>query len=76
MDAVACVLVPEDVQEDRVMARGTMTREQFLAIRAKQMPAGEKAAKADYVIVTDTPEHAEAQVAEVLADIRRKIANA
>lgn len=76
MDAVACVLVSAEVQEDRVMARGTMTREQFLNIRDKQMPAETKAAKADYVIVTDTLARAEAQVAEVLADIRRKIANA
>lgn len=76
MDAVACVLVSADIQEERVMARGTMTREQFLNIRGKQLPAEEKAAKADYVIVTDTPEHAEEQVAGVLADIRRKIADA
>lgn len=76
MDAVACVLVSADVQEARVMARGTMTREQFLNIRGKQLPAEEKAARADYVIVTDTLEHAKAQVAEVLADIRRKIADA
>ena len=76
MDAVACVLVSPEVQEERVMARGTMTREQFLSIRDKQMPASEKAAKADYVIVTDTLEHARRQVADVLADIRRKMADA
>lgn len=76
MDAVACVLVPPEVQEERVMARGTMTREQFLDIRDKQMPAEEKAAKADYVIVTDSLQHAQQQVADVLADIRRKMADA
>ena len=54
MDAVACVSIPPEVQQERVLARGTMTLEQFEQIRAKQMPNDEKCARSDYVIVTDT----------------------
>lgn len=76
MDAVACVTVPPEVQEARVLARGTMTREQFEQIRASQMPDAEKRRRADYVIVTDTHDHARQQVRAVLADIREKMAHA
>lgn len=76
MDAVAVVIVSPEVQRMRVMARGTMTQDQFETIRAKQMPAAEKAARADYVITTDTLEHARRQVQDVVADIRKKIAHA
>lgn len=76
MDAVVCVTVPDAVQRDRVLARGTMTEAQFDAIRAKQMPAEEKCARSDYVIVTDTPDHARAQVRDVVQDIREKLRHA
>lgn len=76
MDAVACVTVDAETQQERVLARGTMTVEQFQQILQKQMPIEEKMARADYVIETDTLEHAEAQVAEILADIRSKLAHA
>lgn len=76
MDAVACVFVDADTQRARVLARGTMSEEQFAQIRAKQMPIVEKLAKSDYKIETDTLEHAAAQVEEVLADIRRRMAHA
>lgn len=76
MDAVACVTVDAQTQQERVLARGTMTAEQFRQILQKQMPIEEKRARADYVIETDTLEHAAAQVAEILADIRSKLANA
>ena len=76
MDAVAVVYVAEDIQQDRVMARGTMTQEQFLAIKAKQMPAAEKCARADYVIETDTLEHARAQVHHVIEQIKKRAPHA
>lgn len=76
MDAVACVTVDAGTQQKRVLARGTMTVEQFRHILQKQMPIEEKKARADYVIETDTLDHAEAQVAEVLADIRSKLGHA
>jgi dephospho-CoA kinase len=76
MDAVAVVYVDDDVQEARVMARGTMTRDQFQAIKAKQMPSAEKCARADYVIETDTVEHARAQVHHVIEQIKHRMKHA
>lgn len=58
------------------MARGTMTQEQFENIRAKQMPNDEKCALSDYVIETDTVEHARAQVQAVIEDIKERIRHA
>ena len=76
VDAVACVHVSPQVQQARVMARGTMTLAQFQTIRAKQLPNDEKTARADYVIETDTLEHARAQVKDVVQDIKGKLPHA
>jgi dephospho-CoA kinase len=76
MDAVAVVTIDADTQADRVLSRGTMTRDQFEAIRAKQMPDAEKRARADFVIVTDSVEHARAQVQSVILTIRDRMAHA
>jgi dephospho-CoA kinase len=76
VDATVCVTVDADTQRARVLARGTMSEEQFATILAKQMPDADKRARADYVIVTDTPEHAAAQVRDVLADIRKRMTHA
>lgn len=76
MDAVACASVDPDTQEQRVLDRGTMTKEQFLMIREKQMPDGEKRARADYVIITDTLDHAREQVKNIVADIRARLSDA
>ena len=70
MDAVCVVHVDDATQESRVLERGTMTRDQFLAIRAKQMPSDEKCARADFVIKTDTLEHARAGVHHVIEQIK------
>ncbi|MGH1446038.1 MAG: dephospho-CoA kinase [Cognatishimia sp.] len=76
LDAVVCVSIPAETQQSRVMARGTMTLDQFKAIRAKQMPIDDKVARADYVVVTDTLDHAKAQVQAIVTTIREQIANA
>lgn len=76
MDAVACVMTDADTQKKRVLERGTMTLDQFEQIRHKQMPIEDKASRSDYVIVTDTVDHARQQVDRILSDIRKKIANA
>lgn len=70
MDATVCVTVPTETQKNRVLARGTMTEDQFNAILSKQMPDEEKRARADFVIVTDTLEHARVQVQNILTEIR------
>ncbi|GAA6160489.1 dephospho-CoA kinase [Ruegeria sp. HU-ET01832] len=76
MDAVACVSIPADEQKRRVMARGTMTEAQFEQIRAKQMPNEEKCARSDYVIETDSLDHARAQVQDVVRQIRAGLEDA
>lgn len=73
VDATACVFVDDATQEARVMERGTMTHDQFLAIKAKQLPAAEKCARATYVIETETLEHARAQVQNIVATIRSQL---
>ncbi|WP_170404757.1 dephospho-CoA kinase [Ruegeria arenilitoris] len=76
MNAVVCVSIPADEQKRRVMERGTMTEAQFEQIRAKQMPNDEKCARSDFVIVTDTLDHARAQVQDVVRQIRAGLADA
>ncbi|UWQ93223.1 dephospho-CoA kinase [Rhodobacteraceae bacterium M382] len=76
MDAVACVSIPDELQKNRVMDRGTMTVEQFEHIRKKQLPNDEKVARSDYVIITDTLDHARQQVEQIVASIREGMANA
>lgn len=72
MDAVACVSIPAQLQRERVLARGTMSAGDLDRILARQMPNDEKCARADYVIETDTLEHAKAQVQAVMQDIERR----
>lgn len=76
MDCTICVSVSPEIQKNRVMARGTMTLEQFDFILAQQMPNTEKTARADFVVCTETLEGAEAQVVEILAKIREGFAHA
>jgi len=76
MDRVVCVSISPELQEKRVLERGTMNIEQFQMIKAKQMPNDEKSALADYVVVTDTLDHARAQIEEIMADIRKQINHA
>jgi dephospho-CoA kinase len=73
MDATACVFTDDATQQARVMERGTMTLDQFLTIKAKQMPAKEKCYRATYVIETDTLEHAAKQVQTIVQTIRSKL---
>lgn len=76
MDAVVCVSISEKEQENRVLARGTMTPAQFAQIKSKQMSNDEKCSRSDYVIVTDTIEHARTQVQDVVAAIKEQIQHA
>lgn len=76
MDAVAVVTVDPEIQRRRVLARGTMTEAQFRQILDKQMPNEEKVRLADYVIETDTIDHARQQVRATIADIRERMQHA
>lgn len=70
MDATVVVSVDADTQRQRVLDRGTMTEAQFDHILSRQMPDADKRALADYVIITDTLEHARQQVQDIVASIR------
>ncbi|WP_297769395.1 dephospho-CoA kinase [uncultured Roseovarius sp.] len=76
MDATVTVSVPFEVQRARVLERGTMTQEQLDNILKKQMSDREKRARADYVITTDSLDHARDQVQDVLAKIRGRMRHA
>ena len=75
-DYVVVVSAPAELQKARVLARGEMSEEQFEQIRAKQMPNDEKCARSDYVIVTDTLDHARAQVQDIVRQIRAGMSHA
>ncbi len=51
-DRVWCVYIPEEMQLERLMARDGFTREEASARLRSQMPAAEKAERADVVIDT------------------------
>lgn len=76
VDAIACVTVPPETQQNRVLDRGTMTPQQFFAIREKQMPNDEKCRRADFVIDTDTLENARQQVQDIVKQIKGRLAHA
>lgn len=76
VDATVVVTVPAEIQKERVLARGSMTEAQFKLILGKQMPDAEKRRLATYVILTDTPEHAKAQVAAIVTEIRQGLSHA
>lgn len=76
VDLVVVVSVPQETQRERVMARGTMTGDQFRAILSKQMPDTEKRARADFVIPTDTMDGARAAVKKVISHVKGQLNNA
>jgi dephospho-CoA kinase len=66
-DKVIVVSAPEAVQRERVLARPGMTLEKYEAILARQLPDGDKRARADFVIDTSrTLDEVRAQVGEIL----------
>jgi dephospho-CoA kinase len=69
-DKVIVVSAPFDVQKARVLARGGMTEERFLAMLARQIPDDEKRRRADYVIENGGSRvETEAQLDAILAEL-------
>ena len=75
-DGVAVVSVPEEVQRERVLARGTMTEADLALILSRQMPDAQKRARATWVIDTSTLESAESKVRAIVSEIRQSRAHA
>ncbi|WP_417245347.1 dephospho-CoA kinase [Celeribacter sp.] len=76
VDAVVVVSVDAEIQRKRVLARAGMTEAHFETILAKQVPDDEKRARADFVIQTTSLEAAKSQVQNIVATLRRQIADA
>lgn len=51
-DYVLVVTAPFEVQQERVLSRGNMSKEQFQAILEKQTPDAEKRSRADFILST------------------------
>lgn len=71
-DAVLVVTAPEEVQRSRVLARGSMSAEQFDLILSRQLPDAQKRARADFIIETLSLEQTRRAVRNLLADLKGK----
>lgn len=70
VDRILVVSAPADIQRQRVLSRPGMTEAKFAAILAKQVPDGEKRARADFVIDTSQGiEAARAAVARIVEEL-------
>ncbi len=69
LDGVLVVTIDAATQEARVMARGTLDKEQFALLLARQMPDAQKRGQADFVITTDSHRAVKRKVAELIKHI-------
>jgi len=69
-DKVLVVSASPIEQRARVLARGTMTEDEFELIKSKQMPDAEKRKQADIVFETKTIEDTRAQVQNLVQEMR------
>ncbi|MCK8484411.1 dephospho-CoA kinase [Aliiroseovarius sp. S2029] len=76
VDLIVVASAPAELQRDRVLARGSMSEEQFNTILAKQMPDAEKRKRADVVIPTDTIDGARKAVEAVVAQVKERLSHA
>jgi len=76
VDVIVVASCDPQIQRERVLARPGMTVEKFNMILARQTPDAEKRARADYVIDTGhSIETAKKRVAEIVADLKRRLAS-
>lgn len=72
-DAIAVTHVDEATQRERVLARPGMTVDKLETLLARQMPQSEKKKRATWLFNTaQSPEIIEAQVADLVADLKRQ----
>jgi dephospho-CoA kinase len=68
VDAVVVVTTSPETQRERLLARGTMTKEALDAILARQMPDAEKRKRADFVVDTSHGlDPVRARISDILA---------
>lgn len=70
VDATLVVSAPPEVQHARVIAREGMTETHLATILGRQMPDGEKRARADYVIETLSIESARSNVRALIKTLK------
>lgn len=71
VDVSVVVSAPADLQRQRVLARPGMTPEKLDAILARQVPDGEKRARADFVVDTGgTLDETERQITSIVAALK------
>ena len=75
-DAVACVTVASEIQEERVLSRSGMTKKHLDVIISKQLSSAEKLARSDYIIDTTSIKSAELCVEKILKNIEERQKNA
>lgn len=75
VDVIVVVSTDPQIQRERVLARPNMTEEKFNMILSRQTPDAEKRRRADYIVDTGHGvEAARDQVAEIIADLKKRIA--
>ncbi|WP_416065031.1 dephospho-CoA kinase [Rhizobium sp. ZK1] len=75
VDTIVVVSADPQVQRERVLARPNMTEEKFNMILSRQIPDAEKRRRADYIVDSGHGiEAAKERVAEIIADLKRRIA--
>jgi dephospho-CoA kinase len=70
MDATLLCTAPPALQKARVMARGTLTDDQFQTILVRQMPDAEKRARATHIVETLSLDSTRAYVRALITHIR------
>jgi dephospho-CoA kinase len=70
MDTTLLCTAPPALQKARVMARGTLTEDQFQTILARQMPDAEKRARATHIVETLSLDSTRAYVRALITHIR------
>lgn len=72
-DAIAVTFCDDAIQRQRILARPGMTVEKMESLLARQMPQAEKKKRATWIFDTaQSPQTIEAQVADLVADLRRQ----
>ena len=70
VDAVVVVTTTPENQRERILARGTMTKEALDAILARQLPDAEKRKRADFVVDTSHGlDPVRAAIRDILAEV-------